>query len=349
MARLFFSLLGFAGCLIQLKLVGLTPLKPLHGGVLDEQVRILRKGQKLLGEQPLEELSPHQARTNFHNNFPLLKSIGGLFEKVDKISDLSIPGLAGEIPARLYRCGSEKDQPLFVFIHGGGWVIGDLDTGDNMARFICKHAGCVVLSIDYRMAPEHPFPAAVDDCFAAVSWAAAHATELGVGGKQLLVGGDSAGGNLAAAVSQMAHQKGAPLITGQVLFYAVMDGAHLDTQSYKSFGDATYGLPTTDMVWFLEQYTPNPKERLNPLVSSLLAKHLEGLPPALVITSEFDVLRDEGEMYAKRLEKAGVPVKLLRCNGMVHGFLSTVGLIKRVNNYFELICMEIKRMTKPDS
>ena len=193
MARSFFSLLGFVKCLIQIKCIGLAPLKPLHGGVLDEQVRILRKGQKLLGEQPLEELSPQQARTNFHNNFPLLKSIGGLFEKVDEINDMSIPGPAGEIPARLYRCGSEKDQPLFVFIHGGGWVIGDLDTGDNMARFICKHARCVVLSIDYRLAPEHTFPAAVDDCFAAVSWAAAHATGLGADGKHLLVGGGLGG------------------------------------------------------------------------------------------------------------------------------------------------------------
>ena len=150
-------------------------------------------------------------------------------------------------------------------------------------------------------------------------------------------------------VSQIAHQKGSPLIAGQVLFYGVMDGAHLDTQSYKAFGDATHGLPTSDMVWFLKQHTSILKDRLNPLVSPLLAKHLEGLPPALVITSEFDVLRDEGEMYAQRLGKAGVPGKLLRCNGMVHGFLSTLGLIKRGKSYFETICEEIKRMTKPDS
>ncbi len=346
MGNNFYNMLGFASRLIQLKLVGMAPLKPLHGGVLDEQTRILRKGQEALGEQPLDQLTPLQARTNFHNSFPLLKRVGGLFEKVDEIRTISIPGPTGEIPARLYRCGSEKAQPLFVFMHGGGWVIGDLDSGDNMARFICKHAECVVLSIDYRMAPEHPFPAATDDCFAAVSWASAQAAELGADGKRLLVGGDSAGGNLAAVVSQMAHQKGSPIITGQVLFYGVMDGAHLDTQSYKSFGDAIYGLPTSDMVWFLEQYTPNPEERLNPLVSPLLAKHLEGLPQALVVTSEFDVLRDEGEMYARRLEKAGVAVKLMRCNGMVHGFLSTVGLIKRVKNYFDLICVEIKRMAR---
>jgi acetyl esterase len=344
MTKTFFHLLGFAGRLIQLKIQGLAPLKPLHGGVLDEQTRILRKGQKLLGEQPLDELSPQQARANFHNNFPLLKSIGGLFEKVDETTDVRIPGPAGEILARLYRCDPKKVQPLFVFIHGGGWVIGDLDSGDNMARFICKHAGCVVLSIDYRLAPEHPFPAAVDDCLAAVAWASTHAVELGSDSRRLLVGGDSAGGNLAAVVSQMAHQKGSPTITGQVLLYAAMDGAHLDTPSYKAFGDTAYGLPTADMLWFLEQYTPNSKDRLNPLVSPLLAKHLEGLPPALVVTAEFDVLQDEGEMYARRLEKAGVPVKLMRCNGTIHGFLSTLGLIQRANKYFELICEEIKRM-----
>lgn len=346
MAKTFFNLLGFMGSLIQLKLQGLAPLKPLHGGVLDEQTRILRKGQELLGEQPLYDLSPHQARTNFHNNFPLLKSIGGLFEKVNEKTDMCIPGPAGEIPARLYRCGPDKNQPLFVFFHGGGWVIGNLDSGDNMARFICKHAGCVVLSIDYLLAPEHPFPAAAEDCFAAVQWATAHAEKLGTDGVRLLVGGDSAGGNLAAVVSQMAHQNKLSIITGQVLLYAAVDGAHLDTLSYKAYGGTSYGLPKIDVEWFLEQYTPNPKERLNPLVSPLLAKHFEGLPPALVVTAEFDVLRDEGEMYAQRLEKAGVPVKLMRCNGVVHGFLSTVGLIKRVKDYFNAICLDIQRMTQ---
>ncbi len=233
---------------------------------------------------------------------------------------------------------------MFVYLHGGGWVIGGLDSADNIARFLCKHVNCVVLSVDYRLAPEHVFPAAVDDSFAAVQWAVAHAGELGGDPNRVLVGGDSAGGNLTAVVAQMGRQEGFPKISGQVLFYAATDGAHLDTPSYKEFGDQSLGLPKSDVEWFLKQYTPDPKDRLNPLVSPLLADDLRGLPPALVVTAEFDVLRDEGEAYARRMQEAGVKVKLMRCNGMVHGFLSMIGLIRRATQYFEQVAEEIRKM-----
>ncbi len=337
--------LRFLVILLRLKLFNLTSrFPPLPGGVLDEQIALLRRGQAALGETPLDQASPVQARLDFQNSFPLLKSIGGTFEKVESVRDLNIPGLAGAIPARLYLPGKATGYPLFILLHGGGWVIGDLDTADNMARFLCKHVECAVLSVDYRLAPEHPFPAAVEDSFAALAWAVEHAAELGIHPGRVLVGGDSAGGNLAAVVAQMSRQKGAPKLAGQVLFYAAVDGAHLDTPSYQEFGGKPLGLPTRDVEWFLEQYTPDPKERLNPLVSPLLAEDLGGLPPALVVTAEFDVLRDEGEAYARRLQAAGVQVKLMRCNGMLHGFLSMVGLIRRATLYFEQVAQEVKKM-----
>ncbi len=329
----------------QLKLLHLTSrFPPLPGGVLDEQTRLMRRAQVVLGEGPLEQVSPPQARLNFDNSMKMLKNVGGLFEKVESIRPLEVPAPAGHLPARLYLPGPGKGYPLFLFFHGGGFVIGGLETGDNMARFICRRAGCAVLSVEYRLAPEYPFPAAVEDCYAAAGWAAGHADELSADPRRVLLGGDSAGGTLAAVVSQLSRQKGAPALAGQVLFYPATNAARLDSPSYKEFGEQSLGLPKRDMEWFLDQYTPDPRARLDPRVSPLLAEDLHGLPPALVVTAEFDVLRDEGEAYARRLDEAGVPVQLLRCNGMVHGFLSLPGLIRRATDYFDQAAAAIRRM-----
>ncbi len=353
----------FLGLLLRIKLMDLKSRFPsLPGGVLDEQTALMRRGQVLLGETPLDQVSPDQARLDFRKNFPLLKILGGLFENVKSIRELTIPGPAAGIPARLYMPGAGTSYPLFVYLHGGGWVIGDLDSADNISRFLCRHVNCAVLSVEYRLAPEQVFPAAVEDAYTAVEWAVEHASELGGDPKRVLVGGDSAGGNLAAVVAQMRRDKGVtppragtgttppragtgttPL-AGQVLFYAATNAASLDTPSYHEFGAQSLGLPKRDVEWFLDQYTPDPHDRLNPLVSPLLAKDLSGLPPALVVTAEFDVLRDEGEVYARKLQEAGVNVQLMRCNGMVHGFLSMIGLIKRATCYFEQVADEIRKM-----
>ena len=335
----------FTGAFLKLKWIGwFSQPTPLAGGVLDEQIRLLLRIQELMGEKPLPGKTPAQAREHFNTLIPSLKSIGGLFEKVDSTRDLQIPGPAGNIPARLYQMAVDKPLPLMLYFHGGGWVIGNIDTADNIARFICKRAGCHVLSIDYRLAPESPFPAAVEDSYAVLEWAHEHAAELGADPARILAGGDSAGGNLTAVIAQLNAQKGKPALAGQVLFYAAVDGVHLDTPSYREFGGKALGLPKVDIEWFLDQYAPNISDRQDPRLSPLLKKDLRGLPPALVVTAEFDVLRDEAEVYAERLKDAGVPVTLMRCNGMNHGFLTTVGLIRRSEIYFDQIAEQIKKM-----
>jgi acetyl esterase/lipase len=339
------SLPQFLLLFLRIKWLGLVSrFPPLPGGVLDEQAALMRRAQAVLGEVPLEQISVSKARSDFHKNFPLLRLIGGRFEKVDSTRDLTIPSPSGSIPARLYLPGREKNYPLVIYYHGGGWVIGDIVTGDNIARFLCHHVPCAVLSIDYRLAPEHPFPAAVEDGLLAFKWAAAHAGELSSDPGRILVGGDSAGGTLSAVVAQQVRQEGSPALAGQLLFYAATDSASLDTPSFREFGEAGYGLPRKDVEWFLAHYAPDPTSRLDPRMSPLLAKDLRGLAPALVVTAEFDVLRDEGEDYARRMQAAGVQVEMMRCNGMVHGFLSTIGLIHRVTGYFQQVITWIRKL-----
>ena len=256
----------------------------------------------------------------------------------------AVPGPGGTTPCRLYLPGTGPGLPLLVYFHGGGFVVGDLDTADNIARFICKRAGCAVLSVDYRLAPAHRFPAAVEDGRAAAAWAVDHAAEIGCDPRRVMVGGDSAGATLSAVVAQMARGTGSRPLAGQILFYPGTNFVTLDTPSYKEFGGQSLGMTTRDMEWFLDQYIPDHEDRLDPRASPLRCTDLRGVAPALVVTAEFDVLRDEAETYARLLEKADVPVTLMRCHGMVHGFLSAVGLIRRATLYFDRIVAEIRRI-----
>jgi acetyl esterase len=235
------------------------------------------------------------------------------------VRDLSIPGPAGQIPARHYRPATAEPMPLLVFYHGGGWTIGDLDTYDALCRLTCRDADVHVLSVDYRLAPEHPAPAAVDDAYAAFRWAHEHAGELGAIPGQVAVGGDSAGGNLAAVVSQLARDDEGPKPVLQWLLYPRTDFT-AKTRSLSLFAEG-FLLTKADMDWFETLYLGDSGiEPSDPRVSPLLADTLSGLPPALMVTAGFDPLRDEGNRYAAALRDAGTPVDLRSTGSLTHGF-----------------------------
>jgi acetyl esterase len=238
------------------------------------------------------------------------------------VEDRVVPGPAGPIAVRTFRPQGTAGQrlPALVWFHGGGFVIGSVPESDADCRHLSTLASVAVISIEYRLAPEHPFPAATDDCFAATSWVAEHAAELGVDPNRIAVGGDSAGGNLAAVVALMARDRGAPRIRFQLHVYPVTDLVTFDTPSYTENADG-YFLTKRTMHWFRDHYAKGDVDRKNPYASPLHAD-LRFLPPAFVVTAEFDPLRDEGERFAERLERAGNVVTLRRYDGMIHGFFS---------------------------
>jgi acetyl esterase len=228
----------------------------------------------------------------------------------------------GQIPLRLYRPAGVSDAtplPVYVYFHGGGWVIGDLESHDVLCRQLTAESGACVIAVDYRLAPEHKFPAAADDAWAATRWIVGHAAELGVDAGRLAVGGDSAGGNLAAVVALMSRDAGGPAIALQVLIYPVTDVGS-ESQSYADFADG-YMLTRDSMRWFTAHYLGRKEEANDWRVSPLRAPSLAGLPPALILTAGFDPLRDEGAAYATRLREAGVTVDYVSFGGMIHGFV----------------------------
>ena len=254
---------------------------------------------------------------------------------VASVTDRSIPGPGGSpMAVRIYTplaSGGTGPHPLMVFFHGSGFVICNLDTHDAMCRNLCSAAGIVVVSVDYRLAPEHKFPAASDDCFAATQWAVAHAAELGADPARVVIAGDSAGGNLAAVTALRARESGGPALRGQLLLYPVTDYHTPGTPSYRDNAEG-YGLTREAMKWFWGHYLARESDADNPYASPLKAADFRGLPAALVITAEYDVLRDEGERYAERLREAGVPVQMTRYDGHHHGFFNCVGTLPRADD-----------------
>ena len=214
--------------------------------------------------------------------------------------------LTGQIGARVYTPEGNLPMGVLVYFHGGGWVLGDLESHDRVCRALANQAGCVVVSVDYRLAPEHVFPAGAEDCYAATKWVSENAASINADATRLAVGGDSAGGNLAAVVSMMARDRGGPAINFQLLLYPVTDCA-LDTPSQKEFAADGFVLSRADMEWFWKNYADTVAEKNNPYACPLRAKDLKSLPPALVLTASHDPLRDEGERFAGRLIAAGVP------------------------------------------
>lgn len=295
---------------------------------LDPQTQALLDQIAALDAPPLNTMSPAEAR-----QAAKAMDLNGPGEPVAQVENRVIPGPAGELPVRLYAPAGSGPFPALVFFHGGGWVIGDLDTQDRGCRALTNRAGCVVCSVDYRLAPEHKFPAAPEDCYAATQWVAAQAASLKVDPARIAVGGDSAGGNLAAVVALMARDRNGPPLCFQLLIYPATDAA-CDTVSYRVNADG-YLLTKEMMLWFWKHYVRSDRDRHEALASPLRATSVAGLPPALVLTAEFDPLRDEGEAYAARLRDAGVPVQLSRYAGMIHGFFGWALLIDRANDAIE--------------
>lgn len=304
---------------------------------LDPEVAALIGAFEAEGLPPWHALSVESARQLEDELFS-----AGSGPELSSVRDLRIDGPGGELPVRTYRPAVD-DPPTVVFYHGGGWVLGTLDSADDICRELAARSAALVLSVDYRLAPEHPFPAAVDDAYAALEWAAAYADTLGGDSDRLGVAGTSAGGNLAAATALRARADG-PALDGQFLLYPIVDPG-LDTDSYREHVDAPL-LSKADMAWFWEQYLRSPVDRANPYANLSAARDLEGLAPATVLTAGFDVLRDEGAAYATALEAAGVPTDHHHYPALAHGFLSLTDDVAAADDAMERLADRINEQLR---
>lgn len=320
------------------RLVGGGRAVRLDGQTLDAQMQLVCFLLARSGHRSFETLEPPDARAEIRRTSAAFAAAPLPLAKVE---DLEVPGPAGAIPARLYRpFATDAQLPLLVYFHGGGWVVCDLDTHDGCCRFLSRGAGVNVLSVGYRLAPEHRFPAAVDDCVAAFRWAAAHAEELGSDPARIAVGGDSAGGNLSAVVAQATARDEGPRPAMQLLLYPVTD---LSTKhaSYRLFAEGFF-LTEKQMDWYRGHYLADESDARDPRASPLLARDLRGLAPAYVVTAGFDPLRDEGERYARRLEEAGTRVVLRRHEGLVHGFANVPDLGVATRRAMDEVCSALR-------
>ena len=266
------------------------------------------------------------------------RAIPGLrIPEVGSITNRDMQGPGGSLPLRIYTPNGNGPFPIMVFFHGSGFVVCDLDTHDAMCRNLCVGTGSVVVSVDYRLAPEHKFPAAPDDCLAATRWAVDNAGALNGDTSRVTVAGDSAGGNLAAVTALRCRDENGPALAGQLLIYPVTDYHTPGTPSYDENAEG-YGLSRAGMEWFWNHYLADASDAAHPHASPLRANDLRGLPPAYVATAEYDPLRDEGEYYGKALQSAGVPTRIKRWDGANHGFFFFVGIVDKSGEAMDEAC-----------
>ncbi|MEK6302867.1 MAG: alpha/beta hydrolase [Acidobacteriota bacterium] len=313
---------------------------------LDPQAKALLELMAASGAPPLGAGSVADAR----QGIAAFAQLGGEPEPVAHIEDRQIPSPDQAIPVRIYTPEGRGPFPVLVYFHGGGWVLCNLDTHDPLCRSLANAAECVVVSVDYRLAPEHKFPAAAEDCYAATQWVMNNAASINGDAHRVAIGGDSAGGNLSAVVALMARDRGAQAPVFQLLIYPATEHYLADYPSSRENADG-YFLTRDDMEWFWNHYLNNEAETDNPYASPLRAASLIGLPAALVITAEFDPLRDEGEFYAARLQESGVATRLVRYDGMIHGFLSMAGVLAQGREGIGLAAGGLRSAfgAKPDS
>jgi acetyl esterase len=302
---------------------------------LDPQARLYIQQMEAMNLPPVTTITPQQARANARLR-PVYPG-----PEVARVEERRISSPAGKTRLRIYTPPGRGPFPALVWLHGGGWVTGDLDITDGTARHLCAGAGCVVVSVGYHLAPESKFPGPLDECFAATRWTASNAATIGADADRVAVAGDSAGGNLAAAVCLMARDRGAPALAFQLLVYPVTDW-NFRTDSYVK--NATgYLLTREAMQWYWGHYLRNEADAANPYAAPMQAKELRGLPPALVITAEYDPLRNDGEAYARRLRAAGVPATCTCYDGMIHGFFGRGAVMDKGKEAVAQACAALRK------
>jgi len=306
-------------------------------GHLDPQADALLTRIALAGERPTSALTPAQARAGFLDPAWL-----GAPRPMEEVRDLLVPGPAGPLRLRAYVPAGRSPHPVLLFFHGGGFVLGTLDEFDVFATRLAEGAGSLVLSVDYRLAPEHRFPAAADDAAAALRWAAAHAGEVGGDASRLAIAGDSAGANLAVVAALAARDDGGPPLRAQLLLSPWVDLSSTESESFRLFGDGRW-LSTASLLWYRSHYLADPRDALLPNASPLLAPDLGGLPPTVILEAEFDVLRDQGRSLARRLEEGGCPVELLSREGTLHDFALLPGLFDQASAALDDVCAALRR------
>lgn len=321
----------------------MTPQPGSGVGRIDPQVRGVIDDLARLGLPALDTISSAAARQQYRDTRAALRPA---VPELHDVHDLAADGPGGPIGLRVYR-PADGILPAFIYFHGGGWVVGDLETHDVVCRQIASQAGVVVIAVDYRLAPEHPFPGAVDDAWNATTWIASQAGALGIDRKKIAVGGDSAGGGLAAVVALMARDSAALRLALQVLVYPVTE-LRADSPSYSTYAEG-YMLTRAAMRWYIGQYAPTPEAIEDWRGSPLRAPWVHGVAPALIVAAELDPLVDEGEAYARRLRGARVPVEYHRPEGMIHGFLTMGGKVDTANHAVAIIASALRRtLIAPD-